>query len=129
MRVPPAPLTPREEIADTWHGERVVDPYRWLEDTESQRTRAWTDAQNARTRTILDALPQRPHFAKRLRQLLAVGLLDTPRPVNGHVFHTRRDGSQRQAVLYVRDSVDAMDRALVDPNALDAAGLVDLDLV
>jgi prolyl oligopeptidase len=127
MRVPPAPLTPREEVADTWHGERVVDPYRWLEDTESQRTRAWTDAQNARTRAVLDALPQRPHFAERLRQLLAVGLLDTPRPVNGRVFHTRRDGSQRQAVLYVRDSVDAMDRALVDPNALDAAGLVTID--
>src|SRR3981081_328584 len=118
MRVPPAPLTPREEIADTWHGERVVDPYRWLEDTETQRTRAWTDAQNARTRAVLDALPQRPHFAKRLRQLLAVGLLDTPRPVNGRVFHTRRDGSQRQAVLYVRDSVAASARALHNRHVL-----------
>src|SRR6267143_1152530 len=127
MRVPPPPLTPREEVTDTWHGERVVDPYRWLERTDDERTRTWTDAQNARTRSVLDALPQRRYFAERLRQLLAVGLLDTPRPVNGHVFHTRRDGTQRQAILYVRDSVEAKDRALVDPNVLDAAGLVTID--
>ncbi|HKY52039.1 MAG TPA: prolyl oligopeptidase family serine peptidase [Candidatus Limnocylindria bacterium] len=127
MRLSPPPTTPRDEASDVWHGERVVDPYRWLEDTDSQRTREWTDAQNARTRAILDALPQRAHFAGRLRDLLSVGLLDTPRPVNGHVFHTRRSGSQRQSVLYVRDAVDAPDRALVDPNALDDAGLVTID--
>jgi prolyl oligopeptidase len=127
MRLPPPPLAPREDSADSWHGERVVDPYRWLETTESERTRAWTDEQNARTRTVLDALPQRRHFAERLRDLLGVGLLDAPRPIDGHVFHTRRAGSQRQAILYVRDAVDAPDRALVDPNGLDAAGLVTID--
>jgi prolyl oligopeptidase len=127
MRLPPPPLTPREEAADVWHGERVVDPYRWLENTDSERTREWTDAQNARTRTALDALPQRRHFAQRLRELLAVGLLDTPRPVSGRIFHTRRVGSQRQAILYVRDAVDGKDRPLVDPNVLDAAGLVTID--
>ena len=127
MRLPPPPLTPREDIAEVWHGERVLDPYRWLEDTDSERTRAWTDAQNARTRAVLDALPQRRHFAQRLRELLAVGLLDTPRPVSGRIFHTRRAGGQRQSILYVRDGVDGTDRALVDPNTLDAAGLVTID--
>ena len=127
MRLPPPPLTAREEATDVWHGERVIDPYRWLENTESERTRTWTDAQNARTRAVLGALPQRPHFAARLRELLAVGLLDTPRPINGHVFHTRRAGAQRQAILYVRDAIDGADRTLVDPNALDAAGLVTID--
>ncbi len=127
MRVPAPPLTPREDVADVWHGERVLDPYRWLEVTESERTRAWTDAQNMRTRTVLDSLPQRQYFAKRLRELLGVGLLDTPRPVNGHIFHTRRAGTQRQSILYVRDGVAGADRALVDPNALDAAGLVTID--
>jgi prolyl oligopeptidase len=127
MRVPPAPAAPREEVVDVWHGERVVDPYRWLENTESERTRAWTDAQNARTRAVLDALPQRRLFADRLRDLLAVGLLDTPRPIAGHIFHTRRTGTQRQAILYVRDALDGKDRALVDPNELDGAGLVTID--
>jgi prolyl oligopeptidase len=127
MRVPPPPLTPRDEVADVWHGERVIDPYRWLEDTASERTRAWTDAQNARTRAVLDPLPQRRYFAQRLRELLAVGLLDTPRPVNGRIFHTRRAGTQRQSILYVRDGVAGTDRPLVDPNVLDAAGLVTID--
>jgi prolyl oligopeptidase len=110
-----------------WHGESVVDPYRWLENTDSERTRVWTDAQNARTRKVLDALPQRRHFAARLRDLLGVGLLSTPRPVSGRVFHTRRGGAQRQAILYVRDAVDSGDRPLVDPNALDSAGLITID--
>src|SRR5688500_1738264 len=127
MPLPPPPLTPREEVTDVWHGERVVDPYRWLEDTENDRTRAWTDAQNARTRAVLGALPQREHFATRLRELLGVGLLDTPRPVSGHIFHTRREGKQRQSILYVRDATGGKDRALVDPNTLDAGGLVTID--
>jgi len=127
MRVPPPPLTPREEVADDWHGERVVDAYRWLEDTESERTEAWTEAQNARTRSVLDSLPQRRHFAQRLRELLGVGVLETPRPIAGRIFHTRRSGAERQSILYVRDGVDGTDRALVDPNTLDAAGLVTID--
>ena len=110
-----------------WHGEPVVDPYRWLENTDSERTRVWTDAQNARTRAVLDALPQRQHFAKRFHELLGVGLLDTPRPVSGRIFHTRRAGTHRQSILYVRDGLEGADRSLVDPNALDAAGLVTID--
>lgn len=87
----------------------------------------WTDAQNARTRAALDAIPERARFAARLRELLAVGLLETPRPVAGKLFHTRRGGTQKQSVLYVRDGLGGADRALIDPNALDAAGLVTID--
>lgn len=126
MRIPPAPVTPREEVVDTWHGDRVVDPYRWLEGT-SDRIREWTDRQNARTRAVLDALPARATFAARLRELLTVGLLTTPRPAGRWIFHTRRGGTQKQSILHVRDGVGGPDRALVDPNALDAAGLVTID--
>src|SRR5712691_8579686 len=127
MPIAPPQPTPREEVVDTLHGERVVDPYRWLEDSGSARVRGWTEAQNARTRAVLDALPQRPHFARRLRALLGVGLLSAPHPVAGRIFHTRREGAQRQAVLYVRDGAALSDRPLVDPNALDRSGLVTLD--
>ncbi|HEY6960231.1 MAG TPA: prolyl oligopeptidase family serine peptidase [Candidatus Limnocylindria bacterium] len=126
MRIPPPPVTPREEVVDTWHGERIVDPYRWLEGS-SDRIRAWTDLQNARTHAVLDALPTRARFAARLRELLAVGLLTTPRPAGEWIFHTRREGAQKQSVLYARRGLDASDRALVDPNALDEAGLVTID--
>jgi prolyl oligopeptidase len=112
---------------DDIHGVRISDPYRWLEADAFERVREWTDQQNARTRTVLGALPERAVFARRLRELLAVGLLSTPRCVAGRIFHTRREGEQKQAVLYVRDSPGASERALIDPNTLDAAGLVTLD--
>ena len=127
MPLPPAPHTARENVVDDVHGANIADPYRWLEQDTTERVRDWTDQQNARTRAVLDPLPERAAFARRLRELLSVGLLSTPRPIAGRIFHTRRQGEQKQAVLYVRDSVDAKDRALIDPNALDPEGLVTLD--
>ena len=124
--LPPPPATAREEVADEWHGERVADPYRWLEGS-SERIAAWTDAQNARTRAVLDAVPERAAFASRLRELLSVGLLSTPRPAGPWIFHTRREGAQKQSVLYARRGLAGDDHALIDPNALDEAGLVTID--
>jgi len=127
VTIPPPPATPRSDVVDIVHGERITDPYRWLEDDRSDRVKDWTDRQNARTRAALDRLPERRFLAARLRELLSVGLLSTPRPIAGRIFHTRREGEQKQAVLYVRDGVSDPDRALVDPNALDPAGLTTLD--
>jgi len=127
VALPPAPRTARENVVDDVHGEKIADPYRWLEADTTERVRDWTDEQNARTRSVLDPLRERPVFARRLRELLSVGLLSTPRPIAGRIFHTRREGEQKQAVLYVRDSAAGEDRALIDPNALDASGLVTLD--
>ena len=127
MPLPPAPRTARENVVDDVHGAKIVDPYRWLEADATDRVRDWTDEQNARTRAVLDPLPQRAAFARRLRELLSVGLLSTSRPIAGRIFHTRREGEQKQAVLYVRDTIGAADRVLIDPNAVDREGLVTLD--
>src|SRR5438067_11810704 len=127
MPLLPAPRTAREDVVDDVHGAKVIDPYRWLEADSTDRVREWTDQQNARTRAVLDPLPQRAAFARRLRELLSVGLLSTPRPIGGRIFHARREGEQKQAVLYVRDAIGRPDRALIDPNALDRDGLVTLD--
>src|SRR3989449_1059587 len=127
MPPPPAPSTAREDVVDDVHGAKIADPYRWLEADTAPRVRDWTDQQNARTRAVLDQLPERAAFAVRLRELLSVGLLSTPRPIAGRIFHARREGEQKQAVLYVRDGIGAPDRALVDPNTLDRDGLVTID--
>ena len=127
MPLPPAPHTARENVVDDVHGTKITDPYRWLEADATERVRDWTEQQNVRTRAVLDPLAQRAWFARRLRELLSVGLLGTPRPIAGRLFHTRREGDQKQAVLYMRDAVDGKDRALIDPNALDREGLVTLD--
>ncbi|MHB8630713.1 MAG: prolyl oligopeptidase family serine peptidase [Candidatus Limnocylindria bacterium] len=122
--LPPAPPAARGEEADLLHGERVVDPYRWLE-RDGPDTRAWTEAQNARTRGALDAVASRAPLATRLRLLLGVGLLGVPRPVGERVFFERRSGGARQVVLYVREQ--GQERAIVDPNSVDDRGLVSLD--
>ncbi len=121
---PPTPISDATEIL---HGERIPDPYRWLEDGESEATRVWTDAQNALTRDYLDAVPGRETLHRRLDELLAIGAISVPTPVHGRYFYQRRDGRQNQPVLYVREGVGGEDQAVVDPNALDAAGGVALD--
>ena len=125
--MPTYPPTPVSDAADTLHGERIPDPYRWLEDGESEATRAWTTAQNALTRAYLDEVPGRGALHRRLDQLLAIGAISVPTPVRGRYFYQRRDGRQNQPVLYVRDGVDGEDRVVLDPNALDAGGGVALD--
>jgi prolyl oligopeptidase len=125
--VPDYPTTHTSDVADLLHGETIPDPYRWLEDGESAGTREWTAAQNALTRSYLDAVPGRGDLHRRLDQLLAIGAISVPTPARGRYFYQRRDGRQNQPVLYVREGVHGEDRAVIDPNALNAAGTVALD--
>jgi prolyl oligopeptidase len=121
------PATPTSDDVETLHGETIPDPYRWLEDGQSPGTREWTDAQNALTRSYLDAVPGRDDLHRRLDQLLAIGAIGVPTPARGRYFYQRRDGRQNQPVLYVRPGVHGEDRAVIDPNALDSTGAIALD--
>ncbi|MGH7579563.1 MAG: prolyl oligopeptidase family serine peptidase, partial [Gemmatimonadales bacterium] len=121
------PPTPTSDAVETLHGETIPDPYRWLEEGESAATREWTDAQNALTRSYLDAVPGRDELHRRLDELLAIGAIGVPTPVEGRYFYIRRDGRQNQPVLYLRQGVHGEDRVVVDPNALDPAGTIALD--
>jgi len=112
---------------DELHGERIPDPYRWLEDGESAETRAWTEAQNARTEAYLAASPERGAIRERLDELLSIGALSAPTPAHGRYFYQSRDGRQNQPVLNVRNGVHGGDRVLLDPNALNADGTTALD--
>jgi prolyl oligopeptidase len=128
MRTKPTyPPTRRSDTTDILHGESVPDPYRWLEDGESEETRRWTASQNALTQAYLGAAPARGTIRRRLGELLGIGALGVPQPVAGRYFYLRRDGSQNQPVLYVRAGVQGEDRPVLDPNALDAAGTTALD--
>jgi prolyl oligopeptidase len=121
------PATRTVGVVDDLFGERLPDPYRWLEDGASPETRDWTAAQNALTEAWLAASPERPAIRARLDDLLAIGALGTPVPARGRYFYQRRDGRQNQPVLYVRAGADGADRVLLDPNALNAAGTTALD--
>lgn len=127
MPKPTYPPTRSDNVVEVLHGEQVADPYRWLENGDSPDTQAWTAAQNAATRDYLDAVPARRAIRNRLEQLLTIGAISAPTPARGRYFYQRRDGSQNQPVLYVRDGVGGADRVLLDLNAMDAAGTTALD--
>ncbi len=126
-KMPAPPPTRIEEVADTLHGTKVADPYRWLEDASSADVKEWTAKQNAYAHRILDKLPGRDKIHDRLGTLLEIGSLGTPIPAGGRWFFTKREGKQNQPILYVRSGEKGDDRVLVDPNKLSADGTTALD--
>ncbi|MDQ1612548.1 MAG: prolyl oligopeptidase [Pyrinomonadaceae bacterium] len=124
---PKPPETRAEALVETLHGVKVSDPYRWLEQGDSNEVRAWTEAQNAYTRRALDPLAGREKIAQRLSQLLSIGTISAPTPRRGRYFFTRREGQQNQPVLYVREGAQGKDRVLLDPNTLSPDGTIALD--
>ena len=124
---PDYPATPTRPVEDVLHGERISDPYRWLEDGQSPETQQWTEQQNAFTEAYLAGFSGRERIRARLEQLLAIGVLTAPTPARGHYFYQRREGKQNQPVLYWRAGSDGVDRIAVDPNALSATGTTALD--
>ena len=118
------PPTATLPVTDTLHGESITDPYRWLEE-DSAETRAWTAAQNAYTASVLGGLPGRAGLRERLRALLAIGLVASPKVRGGRLFFVRREGAQNQPILVVREG--ETDRVVLDPNGLSDQGTVALD--
>jgi prolyl oligopeptidase len=110
---------------DDYHGVGVPDPYRWLEDDHSAETKAWTDAENALTRSQLDG-PLRDSLVARLTDLYNYPRVGVPVARSGRYFFARNTGLQNQPVLFVQDGLDAEPRTLIDPNALSADGTVAL---
>ncbi|MDB5366517.1 MAG: prolyl endopeptidase [Rhodospirillales bacterium] len=121
-----APPTPTVDVKDTIQGTTITDPYRWLENADDPKVKAWSDAQNARARSYLDALPTRAGIKSKLTQLItqtssAFYGLD-PRP--GVVFAMFNDPPKQQPMLVALNENADPDsrRVLLDPNALDVKG-------
>ncbi|MBI3821080.1 MAG: S9 family peptidase [Planctomycetes bacterium] len=126
-RKPAYPPTKMDNVVDILHCVKIVDPYRWLEDGKSDDTKAWVEEQNKLTQTILGSVSGRAKIRERLGAFLEIGSLTAPRPAQGRYFFTKREGTQNQAVLFVRDGVKGKDRVLLDINELANDGTVALD--
>lgn len=119
------PATRKVDHVDDYHGVKVADPYRWLEEATDPEVRAWVDAQNAVTRAWLDAIPARAAIRERLRRAVNFQRILGAVRKGRTVFFTRNEGLQDQAVLWLQPDGEAP-RVLLDPNALSTDGTVAL---
>jgi prolyl oligopeptidase len=120
------PVAKKVDQTDDYHGTRVADPYRWLEDANSAETKAWVDAENQVTQSWLAQIPQREAIRQRLTQLWNYERYSVPYKEGGRYFFSRNDGLQNQSVLYTMKSLQDTPRLLLDPNTLAADGTVAL---
>jgi prolyl oligopeptidase len=111
---------------DDYHGTKVSDPYRWLENPDAPDSRAWIEAQNKLTFGFLDQIPERAQIKERLTKLWNYEKYSSPFKEGGRYFFYKNDGLQNQSVLYTTDSLEGAPRVLLDPNALSKDGTVAL---
>lgn len=114
------------EQVDDYHGVKVSDPYRWLEDTDSAETHQWVEAENKLTFSYLDQIPYRGAIRDRLLKLWNYERFTVPHLEGGRYFYQHNNGLQNQNVLLVAESLKAEPRVLLDPNTLSTDGTVAL---
>lgn len=123
---PSYPPAERLALVDELHGREVPDPYRWLEDPNSEATKKWAAAQDDLWKDVVSRLPGRGALTDRVSTLMHVGTVSAPLWQGERAFFTRREPEDEHGVLYVRE-VDGQERALVDPKTLDPSGKTTLD--
>ncbi len=120
------PLTRKGDVVEDYHGTKVPDPYRWLEDANSAETKEWVEAQNKVTFGYLASIPGRDKIKDRLTKLWNYEKFGAPRKVGGRYFYRRNTGLQNQYVLYSSRSLTDPGQILIDPNTMSADGTVAL---
>jgi prolyl oligopeptidase len=123
---PAYPTARRTGLVEQMAGHFVADPYRWLEDPDSDESRAWLAAQDVLAAGQLAALPARPALAARIAELTATGLVSSPSWRGERRFFLRREPGEEHAAL-ITSAPGEPDRVLVDPMALDSSGATTLD--
>src|SRR5215510_9049669 len=120
------PTAKKVDQIDDYHGVKVADPYRWLEDPDSADSRALIEAQNKLTFGFLNQIPERAKIKERLTKLWNYEKYTPPFKECGRYFYFKNDGLQNQNVLYMLKSLDGEPRVLLDPNKLSTDGTVAL---
>lgn len=117
--LPNYPHTRAADLVEDHFGEKIADPFRWLENDvrTDPEVREWVSRENALSSSYLSALPGRDTLAGRIRQLYNFERFGTPRKAGNFYFYLRNDGVQNQSVLTVREGIDGAPRVLIDPNS------------
>ncbi|MFC2113047.1 prolyl oligopeptidase family protein [Bacteroidota bacterium] len=118
------PETRKVDTVDNYQGTLVPDPYRWLEDDQSDETEGWVRAQNEVTFAYLDQIPYRDKIKERLTELFNYPKSDAPWKDGKYYFVEKNDGLQNQDVLYLMKGIDEDPEVFIDPNLLSEDGTV-----
>ena len=118
------PAADRGSVVDDYHGQKVADPFRGLEDPSTPSTRAWIDAENKLTFDYLGKIPGRKRWEDRLTELNDYERYGSPVRRGRWYFYSHNDGLQNQAVLYKLRDLDGKPEVLLDPNTLSTDGTV-----
>ena len=120
------PYSRKSEQVDNYHGTKVTDPYRWLENPDSEDTIAWVEAQNKVTFGFLEKIPARENIKKRLTKLWDYEKYGIPFQEGNRYFYFKNNGLQNQSVLYTLKNLEEEPTVLLDPNKLSEDGTVAL---
>lgn len=120
------PAASRDKVTADYHGVKVPDPYRWMEDIDSPATRAWVEAEDKLSRNYLDAIPGRAAIEERLRKVWNFERWSAPEHHGRYWFYTHNDGLQNQSVIFATTEPGTAGKVLLDPNTLSKDGTVAL---
>ncbi len=128
MALPPVryPAARRDDVVDDYHGTRVPDPYRWMEDQDNADLKTWLTEQDEVCQPWLAALPDKAKWRAAQARLLP-GMISAPAVRGDRLFFHRREPNEQHAKFVVREA-DGTERVLFDPTAVDPSGLTTLDV-
>ncbi len=116
------PVTKKINQVDDYFGTKVEDPYRWLEDDNSNETKAWVEEQNKVTNAYLSAIPFRDKVKKRLEEMWNYAKYSSPFKEGKYYYFYKNDGLQNQAVLYRQVGLNGAPEVFIDPNTMSKDG-------
>lgn len=119
------PETKKIDHVDTYFGEKINDPYRWLEDDRSAETEAWVKAQNVVTYGYLEQIPYRNQLKNRMEQLWNYEKISAPFKEGDFTYYFKNNGLQNQSVLYRKDKA-GKEEIFLDPNTFSKDGTTSL---
>jgi prolyl oligopeptidase len=128
---PPAPATPKKPVSEEFHGTKVVDDYRWLENADDPAVRRWTEEQNRHTRLVLDQNPALPAIRQRVKELMSHASPDyfELEERGGKLFALKSQPPKNQPFLITLRSAEdpASEQVVLDPNQLNPKGTTAID--
>ncbi|MBM3159372.1 MAG: S9 family peptidase [Bacteroidetes bacterium] len=120
------PVTKKVTISDNYFGNTIADPYRWLEDDNSEETKSWVQQQNTVTSAYFTSIPFHDKVKARLAVLWNYPKYGSPRKEGGYYYFSKNDGLQNQSILYRQTGLNAAPEVFLDPNQFSTDGTVAL---